>query len=92
MAGWINKERREAETEMSLSVRDGKRERLEWAGALIIDWVIKADEEGFLPQWKIWLLVSSCLASGEHAGGGGAGSIRSISAERGSVTHAEPDY
>lgn len=40
----INKEQAETE-EMSLS----ERERHEWAGALIIDWMIKADEEGFLP-------------------------------------------
>lgn len=40
----INEERAETE-EMSLS----ERERHEWAGALIIDRMIKADEEGFLP-------------------------------------------
>ena len=40
-----NKRRAETE-EMSLSVR----ERHEWAGALIIDRMIKADEEGFFPQ------------------------------------------
>lgn len=39
--------KRQAETEeMSLSAR----ERREWAGALIIDRMIKADEEGFFPQ------------------------------------------
>lgn len=83
------KKKQQAETEeMSLSVR----ERHKWAGALIIDRIIKADEEGFLPPWKIWLSVSSRLASREHAGGSGSGSIRSISAERGSVSHAVPDY
>lgn len=35
-----------ATEEMSLSGR----ERHEWAGALIIDRMIKADEEGFFPQ------------------------------------------
>lgn len=74
--------------ETSLSVRG----RHEWAGALIIDRMIKADEQGFLPQRKIWLPVSSCLVSREHAGGGGSGSIHSILAERGSVSHAVPDY
>lgn len=43
----IKRNKRQAETEeMSLSVR----ERHEWAGALIIDRMIKADEEGFFPQ------------------------------------------
>lgn len=40
-----NKDQAETE-EMSLSAR----ERHEWAGALIIDRMIKADEEGFFPQ------------------------------------------
>lgn len=85
----MRKHKRQAHTEeMSLSVR----ERHEWAGALIIDLMIKADEEGFFPQWRIWLLVSSRLASREHAGGSGSGSIHSITAERGSVSHAVPDY
>ncbi len=43
----IKRNKRQAGTEeMSLSVR----ERHEWAGALIIDRMIKADEEGFFPQ------------------------------------------
>lgn len=43
----IKRNKRQAETEeMSLSGR----ERHEWAGALIIDRMIKADEEGFFPQ------------------------------------------
>lgn len=73
---------------MSLSARG----RHEWAGALIIDRMIKADEEGFLPQWKIRFLVSSCLVSREHAGGSGSGSMHSIWAERGSIRHAVLDY
>lgn len=69
------------------------RERHEWAGALIIDRVIKADEEGFFfPRCE----GSDCWSPparrpGSTAAARGSGSMRSMAAERGSVSHTVRD-